>query len=129
MSGHRNKHAWIWVAIAAISLASVARGEGGLDSARAYANPVLQFLAKSHSASSVAKSGAARYAQRSSMGRIRAIFRDAGTGAWLSFLPVCFVGFIAPLRVFRGVATGYRGPTPAAPLLPFSFQRPPPQFV
>ncbi len=90
MTGSRNKNAWIWVAIAAISLASVSRTVGGLESARAYANPVLHFLVKSYGVSAVAKSGpAVRFAQRAS------IFRDAGTGAWIAFLPVCFVGLVA----------------------------------
>ncbi|MDR3741484.1 MAG: hypothetical protein P4L40_20900 [Terracidiphilus sp.] len=122
MTGPRNKHAWIWVAIAAISLASVSRAEAGLDSARAYANPVLHFLVKSHSASSVAKISAARSAQRSS------ILRDARTGTWVAFLPVCFVGLVT-LSLSAGESARYAGRTPASPLLPASFQRPPPQLV
>ena len=129
MTGTRNKHAWIWVAIAAISLASVSRAEAGLDTARAYANPVLHFLVKSHSASVAAKSGAARYAQRGSMRGIfgRGIFRDARTGAWVAFLPVCFVGLV--LLSFPATAPVRPVQATAAPQLPALFQRPPPSLV
>ena len=125
MTGTRNKHAWIWVAIAAISLASVSRAEAGLDTARAYANPVLHFLVKSHSASVAAKSGATRYAQRGSM---RGIFRDSRTGTWVAFLPVCFVGLVT-LSFAAGELVRYEGRASAAPLLPALFQRPPPSLV
>lgn len=125
MTGHRNKHAWLWVAIAAISLASVSRAEAGSDSARAYANPVFQFLVRSHNASA-ARSGAARFAPRRSIGRIRAIFRDAGSPTWIACLPVLLFGFIAPLSLFSGVSVRSPQCAPAAPLLPGSFQRPPP---
>ncbi|MGB6192194.1 MAG: hypothetical protein WBF42_06995 [Terracidiphilus sp.] len=125
MTGSRNKNAWIWVAIAAISLASVSRTAGGLESARAYANPVLhfpvlRFLVKSYSVSAVANSGpAVRFAQRASL------FRDAGTGAWIAFLPVCFVGLVA-LNLISARFRRTSNPLPATPLLAVSFERPPP---
>ncbi len=120
MTGSRNKYAWMWVAIAAISLASVSRTAAGLDAGRIYANPVLHFLVKSHSAS-VATSGAMRLGQRTSL------FRDARSGAWIAFLPVCFVGFIAlhlsslRFRFIRALRPLLPGPISAP-----SFQRPPP---
>lgn len=128
MTGYRNKHAWIWVAIAAISLASVSRSEAGLDSARAYANPVLHFLVKSHSAASVTKAGAARFAQRGSIRRISSIFRDARMGTWVAFLPVCFVALVL-LSCSAAEPARSLVRASAEPLLPALFQRPPPQLV
>jgi hypothetical protein len=121
MAGSRNKHAWIWVAIAAISLASVSRAAAaGPDSARAHANPVLHFLIKSHSAAAVAKSGpAVRLAQRGSL------FRDAQSGTWITFLPVYFIG-VVPLAMSCSRFVHEPDPLPAAPLYATFFQRPPP---
>ncbi len=127
MTGLRNKNAWLWVAIAAISLASVSRAEAGLQSAKAYAHPVLQFLAASHSQHSIAKPAIPRFAQRGS--NVGSIFRDAGTGTWMAILPVFFIGLIAPLSLLAANSARYRGQAPAAPLLPSSFQRPPPHRV
>ena len=45
MSGNRSKGAWIWVAMVAISFASLARVQSGVENARAYADPVIKFLA------------------------------------------------------------------------------------
>lgn len=119
MTGPRNRNAWIWVAIAAISLASVSRTVGGLDGARASVNPVLHFLVKSYSVSAANAGPAVRFAQRASL------FRDAGTGAWIAFLPVCFVGLVA-LNLFSARFSRTPNPLPATPLLAASFQRPPP---
>jgi hypothetical protein len=47
-------------------------------------------------------------------------------GDWLAILPVFFVGMISPLSLFSPLAWSYAGRTPDAPLLPASFQRPPP---
>ena len=120
MAGSRNKHAWIWVAIAAISLASVSRAAAGPDSARVHANPVLHFLIKSHSAAAVAKSGpAVRLAQRGTL------FRDAQSGAWIAFLPVYFIGLV-PLTISSSRFVRRLSPLPAAPLNATFLQRPPP---
>ena len=122
MTGSRNKYAWIWVAIAAISLASVSRSGAGPDGARTFAKPVLHFLVKSHSTSAVAKSGAARFAQCGSL------FRDARSGAWMAFLPVYFVGLV-PLSLFSARFIRAQRPLPAMPLLAALLQRPPPVFA
>ncbi|HVZ83951.1 MAG TPA: hypothetical protein VG893_09790 [Terracidiphilus sp.] len=127
MTAHRNKNAWIWVAIAAITLASVSRAEAGAQGAKAYAHPILQFLAKSYSQSTAAHPAAARFAQRSSAHSLGALFRDSRASAWTAFLPVCFVGLVSPLSLFTGASS--RGRVPAAPSLPASFQRPPPALV
>ncbi len=47
-------------------------------------------------------------------------------GAWLAVLPMLFVGLISPLSLLSPLASIYLGRTPEAPLLPSSFQRPPP---
>jgi len=117
------------VAIAAISLASIARAEAGLQNAKALANPVLQFLAKSHGQYPAAKPGVPRFAQRGSGRKIGSMFRDAGTGTWMAILPVFFVGLVSPLSLLSSESIRCAGQAPAAPLLPSSFQRPPPHFV
>ena len=47
-------------------------------------------------------------------------------GAWLAVLPILFVGMISPLSLLSPLAFAYLGRTPDAPVLPVSFQRPPP---
>jgi hypothetical protein len=48
-------------------------------------------------------------------------------GAWLALLPILlFVGVISPLSLLSPMAYIYLGRTPDAPVLPASFQRPPP---
>jgi hypothetical protein len=123
MIGSRNKYAWAWLAIAAISLASVSRTATGLDGGRGYANPVLHLLVKSHSNSVVAKScPSVRFATRGS------IFRDAQSGTWIAVLPVCFVG-LAPLSLSSSRFIRALRPLPAALLSANFFQRPPPVFA
>lgn len=48
------------------------------------------------------------------------------SGPWLAILPLLFVGIISPLSLFAPLAVVYIGRVPAAPVLPASFQRPPP---
>jgi hypothetical protein len=123
MTGSRNKYAWIWVAVTAISLASVSRTAARIDGARANANPVLHFLVKSHSTSVVAKSSPGmRLAQR------RSIFRDAQSGTWIAFLPVYFVGLLT-LSSLSAPSVRALVPLPAAPPSATAFQRPPPVFA
>jgi hypothetical protein len=51
----------------------------------------------------------------------------SGNGAvWLAILPLMFAGVISPLSLLSPLAYCYLGRTPEAPVLPFSFQRPPP---
>lgn len=51
---------------------------------------------------------------------------SGNAGAWLAILPILFVGVISPLSLFSPMAYMYLGRTPDAPVLPASFQRPPP---
>jgi hypothetical protein len=44
----------------------------------------------------------------------------------LAILPICFVGLISPLSLLAPLAYAYAGRTPDSPVLPASFQRPPP---
>ena len=126
MTGHRNRSAVMWVAIAAVAFASVARAEAGLEGAKAYAHPVLEFLARSQTQNAIAGPGTSRYAQRGSSREMHAMFRDAGSGSWMAMLPVFFIGLIAPLAL-KSAPTGQSvGRGPAEPLLPASFERPPP---
>jgi hypothetical protein len=126
MTGNRNRSAWIWVAIAAISFASVSRAEAGLQNAKSYAHPVLAFLAKSQGQFPVTQPGAARFVQRGTGLQSHSMYRDAGTGTWTAILPVWFIGLVAPLSLLSAASIPSLGRTPASPLLPFSFQRPPP---
>ncbi len=45
---------------------------------------------------------------------------------WLAILPLLFVGIISPLSLLSPLTSTYLAPTPDAPTLPASFQRPPP---
>lgn len=128
MTGPRNRTAWIWVAIAAISFASVSRAEAGLQNAKSYAHPVLAFLARSQAQDSLAKPGVPRFIQSGSP-QISSIFRDAGTGTWMAILSVLFVGLVSPLSLLSPSALRSLGRTPSSPLLPAAFQRPPPSLV
>jgi hypothetical protein len=51
---------------------------------------------------------------------------SGNAGAWLAILPILFVGIISPLSLLSPMAYMYLGRTPDAPVLPASFQRPPP---
>ena len=89
----------MWVAIAAIAFTSAARAEAGLQSAKAYAHPVLEFLAKSQNQHFAVKP-VSRYAPAGSARQIRAISRNASIGAWMAILPVFFIGlFPLPLSL------------------------------
>jgi hypothetical protein len=52
---------------------------------------------------------------------------DSGNAAaWAAILPIFLVGIISPRSLLPGMAFEYVGRTPDAPVLPASFQRPPP---
>jgi hypothetical protein len=129
MSGSRNKNAWVWVAIAAIAFASAARAEAGLQSAKAYAHPVLQFLAKSQGQSPAVRPAVLRFAQVGPGRQINAVSRDGRIGVWMAILPVFFIGLVSPLTLVSAAFIRGLRQAPAAPLLPASFQRPPPLFI
>jgi hypothetical protein len=47
-------------------------------------------------------------------------------GALVAILPLLLLGIISPLSLLSPMAFAYVGRTPDAPVLPASFQRPPP---
>ena len=125
----RNKSAWMWVAIAAVAFTSVARAEAGLQSAKTYAHPVLEFLARSQSQNLAELSGAFRFAHRGSRRHANSRLRSAGPGALIAMLPVLFIGLVSPLAPLSAASIRCLGRAPAVPLLSALFQRPPPRLV
>ena len=125
----RNKRAWMWVAIAAVAFTSVARAEAGLQSAKAYAHPVLEFLARSQSQNLAAHSSVLRFASLGSGRQANSRLRNAGPGALIAMLPVLFIGLVSPFTLLSAASIRCLGRAPAAPLLPASFQRPPPRLA
>ncbi len=116
----RSKDAWIWVAIAAITLASLARAQASIENARAYASPVIRFLAGSPIVDSAESASTHRAASHSP----NHIF-----GTVLSLLPVFFVGLVSPLSLEPLRALLSPGRALPAPN-PFGlFQRPPPALI
>ena len=125
----RNRITWMWVAIAAVTFTSVARAETGLQRSKAYAHPVLEFLARSQSQNPAAHSVVLRFAHLGSRRQANSLLRKAGSGALLAMLPVLFIGLVAPLTPLSVPSTRCLDRAPAAPLLPALFQRPPPSLA
>lgn len=130
MKTRRNRNAWIWVAFAALTLASLARAEDSPQSSKASASPVLAFFSGSHAAQSASLHSAMRPAQPRLARALRTTARDGFAGTWIALLPVFFVGLVSPLSPLSTRAILCPGGVPSVPLLPSSFQRPPPsQFA
>lgn len=127
MSANRQKSAWIWVAVAAIAVATLARTESGLPKATAFTNPVLQFLSAHSNSEALASLGLPGSHARV-YDRAQGASHGERPGAWAVMLPILFVGLVAPLSLISPQATLSLGRTPAAPALPCRFQRPPPSF-
>jgi hypothetical protein len=123
MTAIRHRNAWIWVAVAAMSIAFVARAQSGMHNARAYTNPVFEFLA----AHQIERPDAAIGFQRFQHSRsTRGNRHSADSNTLAAMLPVLFVGLVSPLNVLSPKAVLCIGRAPASPALPVSFQRPPP---
>jgi hypothetical protein len=120
MTGVRPKSAWIWVAVAAVTLASVARAELGIETARAYAHPLIAWIAGTQ----LAESGASASAHGAASPK-----RVGNTGMELDLLPIFFVGLVAPLSLLSPRWILCLGRALPAPALPVLFQRPPPVLV
>lgn len=119
MLANRSKDAWILVAIAAITLASLARAQAGIENARAYASPVIKFLAGSPLTDTAVSKSTDR--------NVSAVSNYLGTA--LDLLPVLFVGLVSPLGL-RSVGSLHAvGRALPAPSLPVLFQRPPPALL
>ena len=117
MKRNRSKDAWIWVAMAAISLVSLARVQSGVENARAYADPVIKFIVAAHQADADASARSHRAAPRSKTGT---------SVIGLDLMAVFFVGLVLPLvlKTFR-VVSSLQNP-PALLFHADLFQRPPP---
>ena len=129
MSRSLNKNAWMWVAIAAVAFTSVAHAEAGLQSAKTYAHPVLEFLARSQGQNPAELSGVLRFAHLGSRRQANSMLRNAGSGTLIAMLPVLFIGLISPLALVSAASIRCLGRAPAVPLLSALFQRPPPSLV
>lgn len=115
-----SKDAWILVAIAAITLASLARAEAGIENARAYASPVIKFFA----GSPLTDAAASTATDRNVSSVPRYIF-----GTALDLLPVLFVGMVSPLGLQSIRSAQAVGRALPAPNLSALFQRPPPALL
>jgi hypothetical protein len=118
MMGNRRKGAWTWVAMAAISLASLACVQSSVKNARHYADPVIKFFAAVQQADADASVRAHRATSRTQAG---------ATG--INLLTVFFVGLVAPLVLESFRARFFLQQPPSAPVLAKLFQRPPPVFL
>ena len=126
MTAIKHRNAWIWVAVAAVSLAFVARAQAGVQNARAYTNPVLEFLAGHPNDETVTAGGVHKYLHPRCT---RAVVHGTDSDTFAAMLPVLFVGLVSPLNVLAPRSVLCVGRAPSAPLLPFSFQRPPPTIL
>jgi len=117
MPVNRSKDAWIWVAVAAITLASLARAQSGIENARAYAAPVIKFL----SGSALADPGASAANHRSGESAQSGAF----TGAF-NLLPVFFIGLLFCYSLTPSALRSSPVRALCAPCQPKLFQRPPP---
>jgi hypothetical protein len=125
MTATRHRNAWIWLAVAAMSIAVVARAQSGMQNVRAYSGPVLEFLAAHSGELTAPANGVQRYLHpRSTRAAVQ-----AHSNPLAAMLPVLFVGLVSPLNVLSPRSVLCIGRAPAAPLLPFSFQRPPPAIL
>jgi hypothetical protein len=119
MLANRSKDAWILVAIAAITLSSLARAQAGIENARAYASPIIKFFAASPLADTVVSKSTDRDVSRAS--------NYLGTA--LDLLPVLFVGLVSPLGLQTVRSQHAVGRALPAPNLSALFQRPPPALL
>lgn len=123
MTANRHKNAWIWLAVAAIAMATLARAEAGLPKTGALTHPVLEFLSAHTSGDGFAT--VSRH-HGSRLAGLRHDSQNSAAGAWTVLLPIFFIGLIAPLNLISARAALSLEITPSAPALPFLFQRPPP---
>ena len=117
----------MWLAIAAMAFVSLARVQGGVESKTVYANPVLAFLAGQQTPATVSAAGSPQIVKaRIGSGMY---LHDVSSGAWMSVLPVTFIGLVAPLSLISPHSIRSLGRTPSSPALPAKFQRPPPALL
>ncbi len=135
MTGPRQRSAWIWLAVATVAVVLLARAQATIQIATAYTNPVFEFLASHqsygvHGTTDNPRNFEYRFG-RQSKGIL--LFASLGYGAdsgrWQAIMPVFFIGLVVPLSLASPRSIDPLGRAPAAPALPFSFQRPPPQLL
>jgi hypothetical protein len=127
LTPNRNKTAYMWLAIAAMAVVSLARVQGGVESATVYSNPVLAFLAGHQAPTVVSAAGSPQIVKaRNGSGMY---LHDAASGAWTSILPVLFIGLVAPLSLISPRSIRSLGRTTSFSGLPEKFQRPPPALL
>ena len=122
MTPNRHRNAWMWLAVAAMAVVSLARVEAGTANPSVYSNPVLAFLAGQQSTATSALGGPTA----THSGSARQQSHRTANGAWMAVLPVLFIGLVAPLSLISPRSLLCLGRTPAFPELPETFQRPPP---
>jgi hypothetical protein len=130
MTPIRHKNGWVWLAIAAMAVVSLARIEAG-GNVPIYTNPVLAFLAgQQNSAAGMSVTGTPRIVNRGSARNAAGMFlHGTAPGSWMAVLPVLFIGLVAPLSLVSARSLLSLGRAPAFPLLPEKFQRPPPALL
>jgi hypothetical protein len=121
----RHRSALIWVAVAAIAVATLVRAQAGLHSAAAYANPVISFLTAHQGDRAFADSGVGQFLQH----RPARTAKASSHAGWIAVFPILFVGLVAPLNLVSPSSVLCLGRTPSSPALPASFQRPPPALL
>jgi hypothetical protein len=120
MRANRSKDAWILVAIAAITLSSLARAQAGIENARTYASPIINFFA----GSPLADTAVSASTDRADSSVPRYFF-----GTALDLLPVWFLGLVSPLGLQSVGSLQAVGRALPAPNLSVLFQRPPPALL
>jgi hypothetical protein len=135
MTGPRHRSAWIWLAVATMTVVLLARAQATIQIATAYTNPVFEFLASHqssglHGANDNPRNFEYRFGRQTRGILLFASLRDgADSGGWQAIMPVFFIGLVVPLSLASPRSFDLLGRAPAAPALPFSFQRPPPQLL
>lgn len=119
MLANRSKDAWILVAIAAITLSSLACAQAGIENARAYASPIIKFFAGSPLTEAVVSKSADR--------NVSSVSNYLGMA--LDLFPVLFVGLVSPLGLQSVRWLNAVGRALPAPNLSVLFQRPPPALL
>lgn len=130
MTPIRNRNAWMWVAVAAIAVVSLARVQTEIGNPSTYTNPVLAFLAGQQNTPAVSDAGSPQIVRIGSSRKGSGIYLHNGaSGAWTAILPVLFIGLVAPLSLITARSILSLGRTPSFPVLPEKFQRPPPAIL
>jgi hypothetical protein len=129
MKSIRYRSAWVWLAVAVVAVASMARTEASAARSAAYAHPVFEFLSGHSGSGTLAAHGVPRLLKNWSSRQANSVVRSSGASLLQAMLPVLFIGLVAPLSflAFRAVLSGCS--LLASPALPSSFQRPPPALI